>query len=152
MLGCAVLLVVACTGRSEAPADSAGAMGGADTGMAMGAGATTRADLAGNWDGRSMEGDSVVATWRMTATADTTGWTLTFPEGRPIPMRVLSMAGDSIVTEFGPFESPVTKQQVRVRGVGRMEGRDRQVGTYEVRPVAMPDSVTRGRWEATRVP
>ena len=151
MLGCAILLAAACTGREEAPVDTAGAMG-TDTGMATGAGAASMADRAGTWEGRSLEGDSVVATWRMTTTADTTGWTLTFPDAQPIPMHVVATAGDSIVTEFGPFESPVTKQQVRVRSVGRMEGRDRQAGTYEVRPVATPDSVTHGRWEATRVP
>ena len=151
MLGCAMLLAVACTSRTEAPADTA-AVGAADTGMAMAAATVSLADLAGTWDGRSMEGDSVVATWRMVATADTTGWTLTFPEGQPIPVHVVAVAGDSVVTEFGPFESPVTKRQVRVRGVGRMQGRDRQSGTYEARPVAAPDSVTLGRWEATRVP
>ena len=114
--------------------------------------ALTAADRAGTWDGRSIEGDSVVATWRLVSTADSTGWTITFPEGQPIPMRVLSTGPDSVVVEFGPFPSPVTNQPVTVRSVGRMEGRDRQVGTYEVRPRAMPDSVTRGRWEATRVP
>jgi hypothetical protein len=151
MLGCAILLAAACTAREEAPADTAGVMG-TDTAMAAGTATASTADRAGSWEGRSLEGDSVVATWRMTTTADTTGWTLTFPDAQPIPMRVVATAGDSVITEFGPFESPVTKQQVRVRSVGRMEGRDRQAGTYEVRPVAMPDSVTHGRWEATRVP
>ena len=151
LLGCVVVGAVACTSRDETPVDSAGAV--ADTGAAASASAaTSSADRIGTWEGRSLEADSVVATWRLEIAGDSTGWTLHFPEGQPIPMRVVALACDSVVTEFGPFESPVTRQMVNVRSVGRMEGRDRQAGTYEARPVSNPDSVTRGRWEATRVP
>jgi hypothetical protein len=152
-LGCAVVLA-ACTSSGDQDADTT--MGAGTTAAAVPpatSAAATLADRVGTWDGRSMEGDSVVATWRQVVPSDSGGWTLTFPEGQPIPMRLLSSAGDSVVTEFGPFESPVSGEQVTVRAVGRMEGRDRQLGTYEVRPATMPDSVvTRGRWEATRVP
>ena len=41
-----------------------------------------------------------------TATADTSGWTLTFPNRKPVPVRVVAVDGDSIVTEAGPYESP----------------------------------------------
>ncbi len=36
--------------------------------------------------------------------ADTEGWTFTSPTGGPMAMHVKSMAGDSIVTDAGPFE------------------------------------------------
>ena len=41
------------------------------------------------------------------ATADTTGWTMAFVDRPPMPVRVLALAGDSVVTEFGPYESVV---------------------------------------------
>jgi hypothetical protein len=60
-----------------------------------------RPNVAGTWDGKTMTGpkDSVVATFELKATADTTGWTLKFPGRDPYPARVVAMGGDSIVTE-----------------------------------------------------
>jgi hypothetical protein len=65
-------------------------------------------DVAGVWDGKSMMGpkDSVVVTSVMTLTADGKGWTLAFPNrAEPVSVRVVSMGGDSIVTEAGPYPS-----------------------------------------------
>jgi hypothetical protein len=36
---------------------------------------------------------------------DTTGWSITYPNRKAVPVRVISVSGDSIVTETGPFES-----------------------------------------------
>ena len=94
--------------------------------------------------------DTVVATWRMTSTADTTGWTITFPGRDPLPMRVLAAQGDSVTFEFGPYESTTGRGEQTVRGTARLEG-ERMVATYEARPTARPDSVFRGRSEGTRV-
>ena len=55
--------------------------------------------------------DSVVATSVQTIAADTKGWTLAFPTGAPVAVRMLSSAGDSIVTEAGPFPSHVRPGQ-----------------------------------------
>jgi hypothetical protein len=44
-------------------------------------------------------------TYELNATGDTTGWTITYPNRQPIPMRIITVAGDSIVTETGPFTS-----------------------------------------------
>jgi hypothetical protein len=147
----ATTLLAGCGGGDQGGTDTA------DTAAppvgAMTPAATSIAVPAGNWQGRSMpmDRDTVVATWTMTTTADSTGWTITFPGGQPIPMRVLSMQGDSVTIEFGPYESTTGRGRQTVRGVSRMQG-DRMVGTYEARPVATPDSVYRGRSEATRMP
>ena len=116
--------------------------------------ATSLADQAGTWSGRTMpmDKDTVVATWTVVRTADTTGWTLTFPKGKPIPMRVLSARSDSEVVEFGPYENPDQRGQMQtVRAVSHLEG-EKRVGTFELRYASKPDSVAHGRFEMTRTP
>lgn len=141
----AVAALAACSVEERPPAAAAGV----ETALL--------AEQAGTWEGQSttMEGDSVVTSWRFVSTADTTGWSITIPDVPPIPVRVIAAAGDSIVMEFGPYDAPGPDgrpQRVqRVRAVGRMEDGQR-VGTYEVRLAAAPDSVIRGRFRGTRVP
>lgn len=66
------------------------------------------ADVAGTWDSKTFGAkDSVIATTVLAATADGKGWTMTFPTGAPVAVRVVSSAGDSVVTEAGPFPSHV---------------------------------------------
>jgi len=68
------------------------------------------ADVAGKWTVKSMpEGkDTVLVTYTLTATADTNGWTVSFPGRKPIAMKV-SASGDSIMTWVGPYESMLRK-------------------------------------------
>ena len=71
------------------------------------------ADIAGVWDTKTLMGpkDSIVATTVQTIAADAKGWTMAFPTGTPVAVRLLSSAGDSIVTEAGPFASQVRPGQ-----------------------------------------
>lgn len=70
------------------------------------------ADVAGTWDSKTLgPKDSVIATTVLTTTADGKGWTMTFPTGDPVAVRVVSAAGDSVVTEAGPFASRVRQGQ-----------------------------------------
>jgi len=113
------------------------------------------ADIAGKWVVRTMaeNSDSVLVTSEMTITADTTGWMTMIP-GRPaMATRVIEVAGDSIVTEFGPFESVLRPGvQVTTRNVMRLRD-GKLVGTLIARyPTAGADSVARLRLEATRAP
>ena len=63
-------------------------------------------DVAGVWDSKTLgPKDSVLVTTVETITADGKGWTMTFPKGAPIAVRLVNTAGDSIVTEAGPFPS-----------------------------------------------
>jgi hypothetical protein len=95
-----------------------------------------RPNVAGTWDGKTMTGpkDSVVATFELKATADTTGWTLKFPGRDPYAARVVAMGGDSIVTEVGPYPSILRAGQTVtvLRTTGHYNG-DAMTGTFEAR-------------------
>ncbi len=67
----------------------------------------TLGDVAGTWDGTFTMGptDSAIATFVLTATPDGKGWTLLLPGHTPHPTRVVAIAGDSVVTETGPYAS-----------------------------------------------
>lgn len=112
------------------------------------------ADVAGKWRVRSTdEGGGNPVESELTATADTSGWTITFPNRKPVPVRVIAVAGDSIVTEAGPYESVLRKGvQVRTRNVSRLEG-GKLVGRVEARFATKGgDSVAYRLTEGTRAP
>lgn len=113
------------------------------------------ADVAGTWtmQTRAEGNDSVLVTATMVATADTAGWTMLLP-GRPVmPVRVVEVAGDSVTTESGPYESVLRKGvQVSTRTVVRLRD-GKLVGSTVARySTAGADSVLRLRVEATRAP
>jgi hypothetical protein len=113
------------------------------------------AEVAGKWTVRTMaeNSDSVLVTSEMTATADTSGWMTMIP-GRPaMATRVIEVAGDSVTTEFGPFNSVLRPgTQVTTRSVMRL--RDGKLVGYLIAHyvTAGADSVARLRLEATRAP
>lgn len=88
--------------------------------------AITMADIAGVWDAKSMVGprDSVVVTDVLTITADGKGWTMAFPNrAEPVPVRVMSMAGDSVDTDAGPYPSVLRAgQMVTVHMMAHFKG------------------------------
>jgi hypothetical protein len=96
--------------------------------------------------------DSVLTTYELSATADTAGWTMTLPGREPVPVRVVAVAGDSIVIEAGPYPSSLRPGvTVATRGVNRLQG-DRMVGSTVARYSAGADSVVRIRTEGRRAP
>lgn len=114
----AVLSVAACS-KQETPAADSPAMAAAPATPAP----LTSADLAGTWDGQSMpmDRDTVLLTFTMTNTPTGEGSTMTFPGGQPIPVRMVSIAGDSAISEAGPFKSQMRSgQNVSVRSVFRL--------------------------------
>lgn len=110
------------------------------------------ADVAGTWSMRGLNeaGDSIVG-FQLVATATTEGWTLVFPGRDPVPMRVVAVEGDSIVTEAGPYESAIREGvPVRTEGSFRLQGGS-LVGTTVARyETSEADSVVRIRTEGTR--
>lgn len=119
---CSAAVLIACAKTENAPP--------ADTGMAAAPEAPpvpapiSLTDVAGKYDvtGKNEAGDTTLVTYEFNATADTTGWTLTFPNRKPIPQRVVSVAGDSIVLEAGPYASQIQKGvQVRTQTVYRLQ-------------------------------
>lgn len=113
------------------------------------------ADVAGKWTvkGTNERGDTTLVTYVLTATGDTTGWTITFPNRRPIPVHVVSVSGDSITIAAGPFES-VLRKGIQVRTTGPLRIKDgKLVGSTTSRySVKTADSVRVIRMEGTRMP
>lgn len=132
--------------QTEMPADSA-AETVAPAGISL-------ADVAGTWTVRAMpEGsDSVLITYQLVATSETSGWTMTLPDRpEPIPLHVMSVAGDSIVAHAGPYASALrpgvtvsTESVVRLQN-GMLVGRT--IARYAG---ATPDSVLVVRLEGQR--
>ena len=117
--------------------------------------ALSLADVAGKWTVRGMNEakDSTLVTYQLTATADTTGWMITFPNRKqPVPEHVMA-AGDSLVVDAGPYASVLRKGvQVTTHGVLRLQG-GKLVGlTVAHYKTAKPDSVRRIAMEGTRLP
>jgi hypothetical protein len=151
---CAAAVLAGCS-RPQDRAVEEGTARDTSAAVATPAAATiSLADIAGKWKIRSTDeaGGNVVET-ELLATADTSGWTLTGPRGKPIPVRVVEVAGDSIVTEAGPYESFLRKGvQVRTRNVSRLQN-GKLVGNIEARfATGGRDSVAHRRSEGTRVP
>jgi hypothetical protein len=146
------LVLVGCNKPADRPADTA--VEEASAGEAAPA-TISLDDVAGTWNVRStVEGnESTVVTYDMVATSDRSGWSINFPNREPIPVRIVAVEGDSIVSEAGPFESVLRKGvQVRTHVVSRLRD-GKLVGTTVARyQVTGPDSVARLSFEGTRAP
>ena len=111
------------------------------------------ADVAGKWTivVRPETGDSTLVTYELNATADSSGWTLVMPGRKPVAVRVVEVAGDSIVTEAGPYPSVLRKgSTVNTHSVSRLQG-GKLVGTSTARYSGKgADSVMHVRTEGTK--
>jgi hypothetical protein len=110
------------------------------------------ADVAGKWamTTKSENGDSTLLKYELVATGNTTGWTFNFPKRKPVAVHV-TVGGDSIVLEAGPYESLLRKGvQVRTHSVARLQD-GKLVGTTVARYATHgPDSLRNLRVEGTR--
>jgi hypothetical protein len=155
-LFCCATLLAGCGKSDKRTADDRTAMDTAAVAPATSVSppAISLADVAGKWKIRTTDeaGGTPVET-ELTATADTSGWILVAPNRKPIPVRVIAVAGDSIVSESGPYESFILKgTQVKTRAVYRLQG-GKLVGTTEARyALKGHDSVAHRPTEGTRVP
>lgn len=150
----ALLLVAACA-KSDTDATSDSATGNVAVSEERAAEPIELSKIAGKWEVRAkpVDGtDTTTTTYVLTATSDTTGWTITFPGRAPEPVHVV-VSGDSIVTHVGPFDSVRRKGvKVRTESAFRLDG-DRMVGTTVARySTSGADSVLRLRNEGTRMP
>ena len=114
------------------------------------------ADVAGKWQMKAApEGgtDTTTTNFVLTATADTTGWTLTFPN-RPKPVALHIMTGgDSIVANSEPYESVRRKGvQVTTNSVFRMQNGQLTGMTMAHYKSKGADSVLHLRTQGTRAP
>ncbi len=114
------------TGQAKTEAKQAGAPKAAN--------AITWADLTGDWVGKSMRGnsDSVITEVTTTFGADKKVW-VKFPNRDPLPARMVSMGGDSVVVEVGPYDS-ITRAGHKVTTRMTSHVRDHKMhGTFSAR-------------------
>jgi hypothetical protein len=138
---CSAAVLAACA-KSESPPV-------VDTGMAAAPVAPapapiSLADVAGKYavTGKNEAGDTTLVTYELNATGDTTGWTITFPNGKPIPIRIMSVAGDSIVADAGPYPSVLRKGlQVTTHNVYRYQNGKLVARTVARYATTGPDTV-----------
>ena len=152
-LSCSLALLAACARGEREPAPDTAAVGMEPVPAAT----ISLADVAGRWDMTSTPEsgpDTTTTRYVLSAMSDTAGWTFTFPNRpQPVAVRVVSVDGDSIVTEAGPFESVRRKGvQVTTRSVFRKDG-DRLVGSTRARYASTgADTVLVLRVEGARAP
>jgi hypothetical protein len=112
--------------KKENAADTSSAMDTSTASTTMAAPASVNlADVAGKWNMRSVPTsgtDTSATTYVLTATNNTSGWTIKFPNrAAAVPVRV-SVDADSIVMSSGPYESVRRKGvQVTTNGVLRLQ-------------------------------
>ncbi|HEX6617264.1 MAG TPA: hypothetical protein VF046_13250 [Gemmatimonadales bacterium] len=147
---CAILLVGCGKGHVQTTRDTTAMTPAAPESRA----GISLADIAGKWSLRTTDaaGGNVVES-ELTATADTSGWTLVRPDRTTVPVRVVAVEGDSVITEAGPYASALRKGvQIRARMVFRLQ-EGKLTGTTEAR-YQLPggDSVAQRPLEGTREP
>jgi hypothetical protein len=153
---CSLLVLAGCAKADK----KTGGTGGTETGMA-GAADTAAAtsptasltEVAGKWQTVAIdEAGDTIGMAEMQATADTSGWTLTFPKQKPIPLQVVAVGGDSVVTAAHYHTFDNKKAQIQSRAVNRFQG-DKMTGTLEAHIlVGGTDSLIHARIEGTRAP
>jgi len=121
-------------------------------GLYTAAGAQKPVGVSGTWNVTSVVGanDSVLIIFALTIAPDGKSATMKIPTQDPVPMRILALGGDSLVTEAGPYRSIVRAGEsvTLLRTVVYFKD-DAMWGTFEAR-YANGD-VVKGRTEATRV-
>ena len=115
-----------CAKNENAAVDTSSAMASSTASTTMAAPASVNlADVAGKWNMRSVPTsgtDTSATAYVLTATNNTSGWTIKFPNrAAAVPVRV-TVDADSIVTTSGPYESVRRKGvQVTTNGVLRLQ-------------------------------
>ena len=139
---CCAALAVGCAPAEEQPAT--------DTEAAP---MVSLADYAGTWTVNAMStmSDSVLTTFDLVATDGMQGWSMNPPDRDPIPLRVVSHAGDSVVFEAGPYASLLRDNvMVTLHTVTRLES-GMMVGTFTARySTETADSVLNGRLQGMK--
>jgi len=154
------LLIAGCAKSDQATRDSAAGTAAAPAAATPAptpapAPTLSLADVAGKWQMRSVPEsgtDTSATTYVMTATADTTGWMITFPSGVKVPVHVMA-SGDSLVQKTATFASQRRKGvKVSTDGVFRLQN-GKLVGTTIAHYMkAGADSVLRLHTEGTKQP
>ena len=147
---CSAIILAACT-KTDTAADTATAVDTAVPAAAAAPAPMSLDQIAGKWNvvvTSAETGDSTLTSYVLDAKADTAGWMFQFPTGAPIPMHIVSMAGDSLVTSAGPFDSRLQKNvKVRTTVVWRVkDGKlvGAVVSNYDTKPPTTRNLIATG--------
>jgi glucose/arabinose dehydrogenase len=148
--------LVACAKPADQTRDTVSAAGSTPTPAAQPAPTPIAlGDLTGKWQMKATpEGgtDTTSTNFVLTATADTTGWTLTFPNRKPVALHIMT-GGDSIVANSEPYESVRRKGlQVTTNSVFRVQNGQLSGMTMAHYKSKGADSVLHLRTQGTRMP
>ena len=149
-----ILLVAACAKKEEPAQDTTAAMAPAAAAPAP-APTIALSEVAGKWQFSAvpMTGtDTSPTKYVLTATADTTGWTLTFPDKQVVPLQV-TVSGDSVTLKSPEFSSQRRKgAKVTTETTARLvDGKLVGITTAHYAK-AGADSVLQLKGEGTRIP
>ena len=145
------VLLAACS-KAETPAADTTAMAPA---AAAAPAPLTAADVAGKWSGTSMAEttDSVTLRWTTENVDDMNGKLMIEGQKDAIAF-TRTFDGDSMIASSAPYANPADAKAPKIvfRSIGRLKD-GKLVGTSMNMLADKPDSVvSRGRWEATKMP
>ena len=118
----AVFALVACAKADQKPVDTPAS---ATTPPPPTAPTVNVADLKGTWAAKAMpmNRDTVLTTLELTTNGTEQGWVTTLPNGAKAKMTVLSVSGDSVITQSDTFASATRKgQRVSVHSIMHFKG------------------------------
>ena len=145
----AALLISACAKDDSATSDTAN-----PAGTSVGPTPISLANVAGRWQMVSTPAsgtDTTPTRFILTATADTTGWQIEFPDGVKVPVQV-AVSGDSLFIKTATFSSR-RRQNVKVMTEGWSRMQDgKWVGLTTAHYQGAKDSILQLRTEGTRIP
>jgi hypothetical protein len=126
---------------------SAAALAG--SAIAVHAQAITQSDVAGAWSGKTVVTPKDTVSFVLTIPAAGKAGTLKLRNGEPIPTRLVTVAGDSVVADAGPFPSVLKPGETvsMVRMIGHFKGTT-MTGTVMARYAS--GQIIRGKSDATR--
>ena len=156
-IACSTTLLLAACAKSDAPkVDTAAASAPAAAPAPPPAPAPLAlADVAGKWEMKASPAsgaDTATTVTTFTTTADTTGWSMTLPGGKVVPLHVVA-AGDSVVTTSDVYSSVRRKgQKVHTVSTLRLANGKLEGTTVAHYHVTTADSVLALKSEATRKP
>ena len=134
-LACCAFIIAACAKKENAAVDSSSVTASTTSSTTMSPPTATPinlADVAGKWNMRSAPAsgtDTTATTYVLTATNNSSGWTITFPGRRPQPVQIVAEGDSILISSPTPYASVRRKGvQVTTNGVLRLQNGD-LVGT-----------------------
>ena len=145
--------LAACAKKDETPADTSTPAPPPAATTAPAPAPVDLATVAGKWNVTSVpaSGDTTATKYVLTATNNTSGWSIAFPKGPTVKVKVTTDA-DSVILDAGPFSSVRRKGvQVTTHTVGHFSGDNMSGVTTAHYTVKTADSVLTLNTTGTRI-